>query len=70
VDGTTRQRNPSVNEPASKVADVKITDALRSQPAKNYIHHNVGVIATLGLRRGRQDLRHVFITGESADVRL
>jgi hypothetical protein len=49
---------------------MKITDALRGQPAKNYIHHKVGVIATLGLRRWSQDLRRVFITGESADVRL
>ena len=31
---------------------MKIADALRGQPPKNYIHHNLGVVATLGLRHG------------------
>jgi NADH dehydrogenase len=31
---------------------MKITDALRGQPPKDYIHHNLGVVATLRLRPG------------------
>ena len=42
---------------------MKIADALRGQPPKNYIHHNLGVVATLGLRHGSFESGPVVITG-------
>jgi NADH dehydrogenase len=46
-----------------EAADMKIADALRGQPPKNYIHHNLGVVATLGLRRGIFSSGPVLIKG-------
>jgi NADH:ubiquinone reductase (H+-translocating) len=42
---------------------MKIADALRGQPPKNYIHHNLGVVATLGLRHGIFESGPVVIKG-------
>jgi NADH dehydrogenase len=42
---------------------MKIADALRGQPRKNYIHHNLGVVARLGLRRGIFESGPVVIKG-------
>jgi NADH dehydrogenase len=42
---------------------MKIADALRGKPPKNYIHHNLGVVATLGLRRGIISSGPVLIKG-------
>jgi NADH:ubiquinone reductase (H+-translocating) len=46
-----------------EAADMKIADALRGQPPKNYIHHNLGLAATLGLRRGILESGPVLIKG-------
>jgi len=42
---------------------MKIADVLRGQPPKNYIDHNLGVVATLGLRDGRFESDTVVIKG-------
>ncbi len=40
-----------------------IVAALRGQPAKNYIHKNLGVVATLGIGRGVFQSGRIVITG-------
>ena len=42
---------------------MKITDALRGQPRKNYVHHNLDGVATLGLLRGIFSSGSVVIKG-------
>jgi NADH:quinone reductase (non-electrogenic) len=42
---------------------MKVIDALRGEPPKNCIHHNLGVVATLGRRRGIFESRPVVIKG-------